>query len=264
MGIDEVIQKLKETDLSKYPYDEIRELFNQVGPKADIVVHLRQDYSIFRGRANTVGEVFDKDSDYSYKPQRFNTTYQRASTPNNTAFYGVIFDNKIKGESEKARATAFGEIFHSGIDIEKTPKISYGRWEVKRREQLNLVAIIQEDLYKDKNNLIGELRSSYENFLENCKDEVLRNKTMKFNTFLANEFSKRDIKEDYDYMISAIYSELIFNHILDFDGIIYPSVRAGGLCFNIAIKPESVDTKMELKVKGECNIKKIEEGYLVE
>ena len=56
---------------------------------------------------------------------------------------------------------------------------------------------------------------------------------------MANEFAKENINEDYDYMISAVFSEMATKNRVD--GIIYPSVRVGGKGFNIAITPKATE-----------------------
>jgi len=69
--------------------------------------------------------------------------------------------------------------------------------------------------------------------------------------FFSQEFGKEDIVNDYDYLISAVFSEIITNDF-NYDGILYPSVRMGGeYGYNVAIKPEAVDKKLVLDVIGE-------------
>ena len=71
------------------------------------------------------------------------------------------------------------------------------------------------------------------------------------NDFLFKEFCKTNIRDDYDYLISAVFSEVITNDF-NYDGILYPSVRMGGQYgFNVAIKPNVVDNCLELDVVGE-------------
>jgi hypothetical protein len=93
-------------------------------------------------------------------------------------------------------------------------------------------------------------------------DKNLRDKSLKYGTYLANEFSKDKISNESDYMISAIFSEFVANDNR-FDGILYPSVRAEGKYFNIAIKPEVISTKLELTNVRECPIIKTTEGYQI-
>ena len=131
------------------------------------------------------------------------------------------------------------------------------RWYVE--EDINLIAIVHEDRYFEKSNYTRELVSAYANFIKSAPQEIIE-RSLKLQTFLAEEFSKEEIKEDYDYMISAIFSDLVTNR--GFDGILYPSVRVGGQGFNIAITPEAT-SKLRLYVAGECSIYKLKDQTII-
>ena len=79
MEIEKVIEQFKQLDLSKYPYAEIKDLFNKVGQVGAVIVTFHKGKSVMRARPNGENERFEKKSDLSFKPQRFNKTYQRAS-----------------------------------------------------------------------------------------------------------------------------------------------------------------------------------------
>lgn len=260
--IEEIISQLQNLDNLKYSKTEIQALMRKVGPICDIVIHFKEGTPIVRGRPNKPTERFENKSDYSFKPQNRNKTYQRASTPEKTMFYGVVpnikdINNITPNELQGMRLSVICELFHNGLNIEKTPKVSFGRWRVKKGEQLNVLAIIQEEKYKESNELLSELRIAYNCFVNQDVDKYLKNKSLKYGTYLANEFSKAES----DYMISATFSEIVSKH-KPFDGILYPSVRVEGRYFNIAINPDVVNSKLELTDVGECPINKTTDGFL--
>lgn len=262
--IEEIINQLQNLDNSKA---EIQELMRKVGPICDIVVHFIEGTPIMRGRPNKPNERFENKSDYSFKPQICNKKYQRASTPENTMFYGVVpnikdINNLTSNELQGMRLSVICELFHNGLNIGETPKVSFGRWRVKKGEKLNVLAIIQEEKYKESNELLSELRLAHSNFVNQNKDLHIKTKSLKYGTFLANEFSKSEILIDYDYMVSAVFSEFVSKD-KRFDGILYPSVRAEGRYFNIAINPDVVNSKLELTDVGECPIQQTTDGYCV-
>jgi hypothetical protein len=268
MGIEEIIRQLQDLNQLKFSKTKILELMKKVDPTCYIVVHFKSGTPIMRGRPNKPNERFEKKSEYSYKPQCCNTTYQRASTPNKTMFYGVVpntvkdISSIISDELRGMRTCVFTELFHNGLDVIENPKMSFGRWRVKNEEQLNVLAIINEEKYLKSNILLRELRTAYNTFLDRNIDINIKNKSLKFGSFLAHEFSKAKISTDCDYMISAIFSEHISENE-SFDGVLYPSVRADGKHFNIAIKPEAVNAKLELTDVGECPIRKNTSGHRV-
>lgn len=245
MEITTIIEQLRNLDLSTYdPKDEtlrneIVGLLNQVKGIACMKTTFHKGKVVVRARLDdNNGERFEMKSDYSYKPQGFNTTYQRASTPNQTMFYAAVEpdDKSYEDDSDNALVTAIAETVPMTRDITKsgTQKVSFGDWSV--HEDIVLLEIIQRDKYSEINRRIKEAADTYEQFMSSTspkdKEDILA-----FTTFLADEFSK-DVKRSYDYMISALFSELMIkNHTLD--GILYPSVKIGGRGFNIAITPEA-------------------------
>lgn len=66
--VKEIINQLKDLDLSKYPKSEIQELMDKVGFKCDIKVHFKAGIPIIRGRLNKPSERFEVKADYSFKP----------------------------------------------------------------------------------------------------------------------------------------------------------------------------------------------------
>jgi hypothetical protein len=184
---------------------------------------------------------------------QYNTTYQRASTPNNTMFYGCVLPD-IEQVSNRgiARITAIFEASNllrnnivSGEEI-----IGFGRWEVKK--EIHLVTIVYYDDLINTKGVSYELNKAYRENLKNYPDKI--ENSIIVSEYLASEFAKKDIKTHHDYLISATFTELMTQ--TEFAGIIYPSVRIEGYCFNVAITPTSVDSCLELVVAGEGTLYK--------
>ena len=260
MDINTIIERLKNLDLSTYPKDEILSLLQQARSIGYMVVTFSRGKSIMRARPNYNGECFEKKSDYSFKPQEYNKTYQRASTPNQTMFYGTVIPEAVQpGELDNMRVIGLAETIPMLRDKTKSgyQKVSFGRWKV--HEDIRLLAIVQKDKYAEESSYTKELAESYKKFIAGVPGDILE-RSLAYTTFLADEFSKEDIKGDYDYIISALFSELAIQRGLD--GIFYPSVRVGGRGFNIAITPDSTK-KLGLYVAGECSIYKLKDHTVV-
>lgn len=260
MDITTIIEQLKSLDLSTYPKDEILSLFKQVGKIGHVVVTFHRGKSVMRARPNYKGERFEKKSDYSFKPQEYNKTYQRASTPNQTMFYATAVTETLKpGELDNMRVIGVAETIPMLRDKTKSgyQKVSFGRWYV--HEDIHLLAIVQKDKYAEESSYTKELSDAYKEFIAGTSKDILE-RSLAYTTFLADEFSKEDIRGDYDYMISALFAELATQRGLD--GIFYPSVRVGGKGFNIAITPEATK-KLGLYVAGECSMYKLKDHTVV-
>jgi hypothetical protein len=260
MNITTIIEQIRKLDLSTYPKDEILSLFKQVGKIGYVVVIFHRGKSVMRARPNYNGERFEKKSDYSFKPQEYNKTYQRASTPNQTMFYATTIPDVLQpGELDNMRVIGIAETIPMLRDKTKSgyQKVTFGRWYV--HEDIHLLAVVQKDKYVEESSYTKELADAYKQFIATTPQDILE-RSLAYTTFLADEFSKEDIKGDYDYMISALFSELVTQ--MGLDGIFYPSVRVGGKGFNIAITPEATK-KMGLYVAGECSIYKLKDHTVV-
>lgn len=268
MKIDEIINGLQKLNLANYPEQEIRELLNQIGKICSMQVFFHPGKVVMRARPHENETVrYSKKTDFSFKPQEFNKTYQRASTPYKTMFYATAIPEKLEeGELENMRIVGVVESLPALRNKTSSlyKKISFGKWEVV--EDLRLMAIIHKDTYFEKSSYTRELVEAYNTATKNIPPEILNEipdiveKSLKIQTYLADEFAKENITADYDYMISAIFSEIAIKR--DFDGIFYPSVRTAGQGFNIAITPEA-RKKLKLVVAGECSLYKHKDHTVV-
>lgn len=141
-----------------------------------------------------------------------------------------------------ARFTILTEISNTLSHKEEREKVMFSAWRVI--EDISLYSIIQSKNYQTPNNQILELEKRFNN-------EIRDNKVRKFTDFIASEFAKSDIADDYYYMISAWFSYFVYQ---TFDGIYYPSVRIDGAGMNVAILPEIVDTKMKFLGAVDCDV----------
>lgn len=247
------IDKLKKLNLSKYPINAINEIMKEFGKFAVVVTTLHKGKTIIRARPNKPNGTFKTVSEISYKPAKFNTTFQRASTPNTTMFYGcVVPENIAEGELDNARVTSIFEaskLYRQEIESGEE-KITFSRWTVTK--DIPLIAIVYHKDFINNSLHTNELHTAYQVFLENNPKETAKSNSV--TEYLASEFAKKETPHDYDYLISALFTELVINQ--GFVGVYYPSVRAEGKGFNVAIHPEFVNNNMKAIVSGECTLYK--------
>lgn len=252
MSGEEIIGKLGKLDLSKNPILEVKELIYDIGQIMYVLYNLYPNKTIIRARPEGSLKII---SDLSYKPQKFNQAYQRASTPNKTMFYGCIASEESLTDAQYIAAHECSPLLKEKNESNEliTEKITYGKWKVI--EDIHLITVLHSDCFKEANNsLLCELNNYYENFKKKYPD--MKQKTEIISEFFASEFSKNTIKKDYDYMISAFFTENATN-CPSIDGVMYPSVKVEGkFGFNVAIKPDSVDRKMRLNMAMESTIYK--------
>lgn len=247
-----IIDRLEALDLSQYPYFEIKELIRELGRVGFIIFTLHPGKTITRARCDGGLKTV---SDLSYKPQQYNKQCQRASTPMRTMFYGCIVPKEQNIiDTRFISACESSSLIRGGIGTSGEQTITFGKWEVIK--DIDLLVVIHNDYFCNADNsLLEELKSAYEVFL--MKYPELANDIDITAKYFAKEFSKNNEAEaDYNYLISAIFTEVVTtDHALD--GVMYPSVQAGGrLGFNVAITPNVVDNKMKLVMAYETQIKK--------
>ena len=250
-----IINRLEALDLSQYPYFEIRELIREFGKVGFIIFTLHPGKTITRARCDGNLKTV---SDLSYKPQQHNKQCQRASTPMRTMFYGCIVPEEQNIiDTRFISACESSSLIREGMETSGEQTITFGKWEVI--EDIHLLVVIHKDYFHDADNsLLGELKIAYEDFLMKYPDAA---KDIDISAkYFAKEFSKKNEDGfDYNYLISAIFTEVVTTDHA-FDGVMYPSVQTGGqLGFNVAITPDAVDKKMKLVVAYETQIKKIGE-----
>lgn len=248
--MDPIVTKLKELNLKTYPENKIRSLIGQLGKFGAVEMTLHPGKTIIRARPNEENQNFTTRSELAYKPQKFNQSYQRASTPYLTMFYGAsIPENQKPDELDNARIVSSLEASNLLRDKDQDGEqtITFSKWIVTK--DIPLIAICHHKDFTNKSSHTKELYEAYQNWVKALPKELME-KSLEITTFLAGEFAKKEIRGGFDYMISAIFSEISVSK--GKAGIYYPSVRTDGMGFNVAIAPDIVDSSLKLVAAGEC------------
>lgn len=255
------ISRIKILNLSEYPGDELADHFKNFGDIASIDYWLHPGKTILRARPHNNDEPFIDKPSLSFKPQQFNTTYQRGSTPNRTMLYGSIIPEDLdNGDLDNERYIVSMESMKWLRD--KTTcgfkRITYSKWEVT--EDIRLYALLHKKAYYEASSHTKKIMDDYYHFIKMHPDKEYA--SMLANEFLADEFGKEESDPDYHYLISAHFTEFITTKGVD--GVLYPSVRVEGKGYNIAITPDAAKNKIKLVAAGECSIYKRYENSIID
>lgn len=249
--VDEILLELSMLELCTYPAKRIEELLRTLGKFGTIITKLGPGKTIQRGRLRTVkNERLTYVSDFSFNPNISNK-YLRASTPNNAMFYGTYLPEKQEpNEPQDEKITLIYEIYEMARnkDSINEQKILFGYWEVL--EEIKMVSVFDYEYYRNPLKIATELSKSYKDYIS--KYPELEKNSSEISKYLASEFAKENIQSDFDYMISAIYSEIVTE--MGFDGIVYPSVRMEGAGINIALTRNAADNKLAFYYASEHTI----------
>lgn len=263
------IEKLKNLDLSTYPYEEAKKLIEELFQFYSMLYVLPKGYTVLRARVNENNISFQEPKDLSYKPQQFNSYYQRASTPHKTAFYAAALPNTSKFSDVRVistletsslirAASSPNFVEDSTTDTIKEEIITYGKWEITK--DLPLVMLFHSETFRERHPLTRDIYDSFYKSLKEAPEEY-QQRSIETNDFFAKEFSKTDIKDDYDYLLSAVFTEVATER--GFAGVLYPSVRCDGEGFNVAVSPEFVPNHLRLSAVGECKIYSKGKGHFL-
>ena len=217
--------------------------------------------SLIRQRINPKGESFNHITQLSYPPSAL-TSLGRANLPGNPMFYACAFPSKITNNAPIPRVIALEETSSfmkdkSKIGIERA---TVSRWEVKSEVELIALPFIGNyerpcpDLIKMRDEWNMEINKG-----------LVSSDALELVKYMAEEIAK-DVSDNNQYWKIAhfVYYLLHINHkTLNADGIIYPSVPAQGAGFNVAIKPESFDSKIHFSNAGECYLLKKDEASVI-
>ncbi len=251
-----LITRFKSVDLRPKSEENILDLISEIGKTPVMLSEYHDSKHIYRARPNdNEHDDFINISDLSYKPQAFNKTYQRASTPQKTMFYGAIVPEDKDGEiiDDERIIGAFevvGFLRDSSKKIgEKT--LTYGVWRVN--STISAPSIFNSKTHEISVNWLKEVAESFYEELEEYPE--YQEDAIVLHDYLSKEFSKHvPEKVDYQYKISSIYSRRATE--LGADGILYPSVKLKGAGLNIALTPDCVDSKMTLEYAVKCKVYK--------
>ncbi|MDD3123890.1 MAG: hypothetical protein PHC62_10355 [Candidatus Izemoplasmatales bacterium] len=265
MNYLEILHKLKSLDLAnKLSSDEIKKLINGLGFYTYKRIFKKGEF-IIRTRPNYNG-TFCAKSELSYPPKsKESQSHQRASLKNTNYFYGSLIGNNYSVfQNHKdfigAIVTSISEQeFFKDEKNKCIYKITYGAWQVKK--EFGVAVLVQNENFYDKSDYVKMIIDEY-NIYISTQPEEKKNEIILVNKFICNEFGKQVKKgEEYDYLISASYTQRMFEEGLG--GLIYPSFTMLGAGLNIVLKTEIVDNCLELVRAGECTIFKTSSGINV-
>lgn len=261
MRLKKALSILNNLDLSHDYSDVITSIFQNCWALPAFGVNFQVGEEFIRARPMNPNETrFNKKSDFSFKPQEFNNSFQRASTPRRTMFYAASNRAKISAKDLfSARLVSLAESMKWVRDMQESGirKIAYGKWV--SNEPLNLVTIVNQHLYHEVNPFVKAVFDDFMVAIKKFPAEV-QSEFLCFQDFMAIQFSK-EIKSHLDYQISSVFTEIKCNQS-NIDGILYPSFRMDGKGVNIAIKPDSMH-KLDLLATGEFNIYKNKDRTVV-
>lgn len=260
VDVKAVLHRLKTLDLKTNPKDEVQDLLSKLLSVFPVMMmtYLSPVSPIYPISDSFVrARPYIKDGDpqitmpheLSFRPQKFNTNYQRASTPNKTMFYGCL--KRLENEEIKIDNLFVASMEALQILRDKNTagirRIAFGKWQVI--DEIRIVSILNHVDYHSK---IPAIKKMYEGFKEYYKGLDMEEEAVLIADFISDRFADDKAGEgnEHLYIISAMFTEMILQRNPAVEGILYPSVRTIGEGVCVALKEEACN-KLKLVVAGE-------------
>ena len=145
----------------------------------------------------------------------------------------------------------FKDTKSSGIE-----RCTVSRWEVVQDIELIAMPFLAD--YKMPCAVIQQIKEAWN---QGLRDNNVNADGRELIEYMANEIGK-DFKTNVEYYKIANFVNYVLNvneKTKNADGVIYPSVPAGGAGFNVAIRPSVVDKKIKIVGASLCHLLKRED-----
>ena len=193
-------------------------------------------------RCRKDAQNLEKESFGCKRPENV-ISFQRASIPHQSVFYGAVGDRDAE-DGDFIAMMETSSLHRKGRD-KGQELIFVSQWRVAK--DIDMALICHPNVFVDAylNSTINAMQENYKRRLPDYPAEQefipIFDKLVEF---VSEQFAKRVSEGDnFQYMISSYFAH---NSLLTESGIIYPSVQVNGkLGFNVALRPDIVENSLE-------------------
>lgn len=253
--IRRAIENLQSMDLRTVDYHEVRKQVDVlIRAGFGSVLFEKGIRMIHRGRVVSPEKLHHEVKDISYPPiNKSHLTFNRASTSKHQIFYGVPTSQEPRADQLVAMLEV-GGIMGGSVDEEY---IQIGQWTVEK--SFRVVTLGLHGRLHEANKLGHGMKTEFDDIVGK-QGELGRNAKL-VNDYMAVEFAKKVQKnEPWQYKISAAYGDALWE--IGFGALLFPSVKADGKEFNIAIKSDLVDKALKPRVGAVARLRKVDKAEI--
>ena len=249
--MNNIKEKLDKITSAEESLKDLYSLFYSIDDNSLPIIrfYIEKDSFVIRQRINPIGKELTHVSQLSYPPSDCCYEYGRANLPGHPMFYCCSFATDIDAPEPRYTSLLETSKFVWDKSSKGVERSTCTRWDVV--EKLNLLALPFSSNYERTFFDIVQIQNEWN--VEKQKVDINQD-ALNLIIYMSDEIAK-DVDNPLDYFKIAnfIYYVLHINtKTKDSDGIIYPSVAAGGEGFNIVLKPEAVDKKLRFYGASLC------------
>jgi hypothetical protein len=260
--IKKLIAEYETADLEKVSFNKLSVQLRRLKWIPILTAKLNKGYHIERARINKPNEIFYTEKDLSYRNDYENIkTYGRANVKHHSLFYGAI-ESDVIAHPRLINLLETSQIFRN-LDKIKVDKADFvmtvGKWRIKEDIEVAEMVFNEHSIKNSK-----DVEKSFNYHLKNLEKEHPENleQFKLILEFFSNQFAKKEIEKDTDYMISAAFADLVMNW-KGLPGLKYPSVKSDYMGHNIVLTPAAVEQYLELDIAAMFRITKNGENSLI-
>ena len=240
-------------------FEDIEDAFNDMigQPIVAPIITMPAGILVLRARQVKSFNEVQSEEQISYLPQQLCEKFGRANMPDNPLFYGVLVNRDNEEEIPRLTNSIILSLFEAcpffrGPMIDVEYRAVVGCWESYK--PLDGLTIINPDLRENRSGINRQVANGLSNFLAEIEelrragaDFYSDDEIINFQRYMHHKFTD-NVNADREYWIPAKFTfDVLVQPIID--GIFYESSQ-GRVddrlkdCISVALKPQSVDTKL--------------------
>lgn len=241
----DVVDELSQLDLDSCTTESIQTVLSKLEAIPAPIRDIHKDSLIYRVSNLKIDEKIKNIRRLSYCPAKKNKIFQRASTPKQTMFYGVIGNLEEELHQKNCEMLAMQEscsLFRDSSISDGIYRVAVSKWRLL--DTISLLTLMKPDS-TNKSKRLNEMVQDLLAYIKANTDRFSAEDAIAFQKFMCNQFI-RPVNSDNQYKISALFTLEVIKRI---DGVIWQSSVAideklnDTLC--VAIKPKTIDTCMK-------------------
>lgn len=248
--IEFALSKIKELPTGSISFDLLNQTIKTYLDSIPVVVNtIKAGTFLARARTKSDANPFKLLSEITLRDKKDVKSFGRAHRPNQAVFYCSTNDEVAIREATQWHVTDFGTLINRNMLKDYDPHVRFvtvSIWKVKK--DLKVASLFLNTNAMEANPVVRFFGEQVINGnIKNWDERVVKSKNLILE-FFSNEFAKRNIFNENDYLLSAFYSNVIHtisNLTHQLDGVVYPTVALNFQGENIAMTEDAYKDKIE-------------------
>jgi len=251
--IEDALKKIKrEFDTKKYDFTELTSsIRDYIGFTPISECKINKGTFLARARTKQDNIPYNRLSKITLRQKEFVKSFGRAHVPNQAIFYCSTNDEVAIREATQWHITDFNTLYNRNmLENHDSHKkfVTVSIWKVV--EDIHLASLFLNEEVMNKNTVAKYFGDKIKNEIINEHDGGVHKSTELILEFFSNEFAKKTIETESDYLLSAYYANEVYlasKNLKKLDGVTYSTIALDYQGENIAITQEAYKKKIEFE-----------------